>query len=78
MMISVRLPRNDRAFELVEPNADQEPDNRNNKQSDIHLLDGKRAPGAPDEIAQSAFCSHHLGYRDQHEPNADAEPEAGS
>src|SRR5438445_8012565 len=74
---SLRLPRNDHAFELIEPERDQETDDRDDEQSDIHLLDGKRAPRAPDEITEPAFRSYHLGDCDQHQPDTDAELEPG-
>mgnify|MGYP000281695136 CR=1 FL=1 len=48
-------------------------DDRDDEQSDIHLLDGKSAPRAPDQIAQPAFRPHHLRDCDQHEPDADPE-----
>src|SRR5215472_16893703 len=74
--VSLRLPWNDHPFELIEPERDQEADDRDDEQSDIHLLDGERAPRAPDEIAQPAFRPHHLGDCNQHEPDADAQLEA--
>src|SRR5262249_46666236 len=70
---SLRLPRNDDALELVERERDQEADQGDHEQADIHLLDRERAPGAPDQVAEPALGAHHLGDRDQDEPDADPE-----
>src|SRR5262245_57243711 len=76
-LLSFRLPGNDHALELVEAERDQVSADRDHEQAHIHLLDRERAPCAPDQVAQPALCSHHLGDRDQHEADADAELEAG-
>src|SRR5262252_6624578 len=74
---SLRLPRDDDALELVESERNQKADDRDHEQADIHLLDRERAPGAPDQVAEPALGADHLGDRDQHQPDADAELESG-
>src|SRR5262249_23110155 len=70
-------PRGGDALERAEGERNQKADDRDHEQADIHLLDRKRAPGAPDQIAKPALCSHHFSHRDQHQADADAELEAG-
>ena len=56
---------------------DQKTDDRDHEQTDIHLLDRERAPGAPDQVSEPAFGAHHFGDGDQNEADADSELEAG-